>query len=71
MEEAMRLTQSGSHTGKIVFVPREEDKVDVSFSPINSFLYMREAAMIKNETRELFLAHAVARWSRCDIPDRW
>ena len=41
MEKAMRLMQSGLHTGKIVFVPREEDKVNVSFSLINSFLHMR------------------------------
>lgn len=30
IEKAMRQTHSGLHTGKLVFVPREEDKVNVN-----------------------------------------
>ena len=31
IEKAMRQTHSVLHTGKLVFAPREEDKVNVSF----------------------------------------
>ena len=41
MEKAMIRMQSGLHTGKLVFIPREEDKVNVSFPLMKTLHFMR------------------------------